>query len=426
MNIAMFTNTYIPHVGGVARSVEGFSTELRRLGHRVLVIAPVFKGMDNNEIDVLRIPAMQRFNGSDFSVPVPVAGKVGKTLEKFQPDIVHSHHPYLLGDTALRAAASHGVPVVFTHHTRYEQYTHYIHGDSAVLKRFVIELVTSYCNLCNGVVAPSISVADILVRRGVKTQIEVIPTGVAPVYFSSGKRNSLKQQLGIPQDSFVIGHVGRLAPEKNLGFLARAACNYLEANPKAHFLLVGNGPTKDEVVEFFAQRGLTGRIHLLGILDRRHLAETYRAMDVFIFASQTETQGLVLAEAMASGTPVVAIDAPGVRDIVRDGKNGRIVLQEDLELFGAALEWIAQLPMLQLENLRLESHRTAENLSMEKSAGRMVDLYTRLKGSSPELGRIVESGWEKARKQIKKQLEIMRIYGNAVEDAVLWKPLHKK
>jgi glycosyltransferase involved in cell wall biosynthesis len=369
---------------------------------------------------------MQRFNGSDFSVPVPVAVKVGRTLENFKPDIVHSHHPYLLGDTALRAAASHGVPVVFTHHTRYEQYTHYLPGDSAVLKRFVIELVTGYCNLCNAVVAPSISVADILVNRGVKTQIEVIPTGVAPGYFSSGERGSLKLQLGIPADAFVIGHVGRLAPEKNLGFLARAACNFLAANQRAHFLLVGKGPAQQEVVELFAQRGLTGRIHLQGIMGRRHLVEAYRAMDVFIFASQTETQGLVLAEAMASGTPVVAVDAPGVRDIVRDGKNGRLVLHEDLDQFVAALEWIAEMPISQQENLRQESRRTVNDFSMEKSAGRMVDLYTRLKGSFPDLDRIGESVWEKARKQIKKQLEIMRIYGQAAEDAVLWKPLHRK
>ena len=425
MNIVMFTNTYIPHVGGVARSVQGLTAALRSMGHRILVVAPVFKGMGGNEIDVLRIPAVQRFNGSDFSVPVTLTAKVDRALEAFQPQIVHSHHPFLLGDTALRAAAYHGIPVLFTHHTQYEQYTHYMPGDSAAMKRFVIELVTGFCNLCNAIIAPSASIADILVERGVRTQIEVVPTGIDPIYFSPTKNNVLRLQLGIPGDAFAIGHVGRLALEKNLDFLGHAVCNYMDQNPLSHFLLIGKGPAQQEMVNLFENRGLSSRVHLLGILDREELAAAYRSMDVFVFASRTETQGLVLAEAMAAGTPVVALDGPGVRDIIRDGKNGRLILQEDPDQFSAALQCLADLSSSDQEKLRREARRTANEFSVKKSAGKMVALYSKLKGSFPELGKIGESGWEKARKQIKKEWEILRIYGHAAEDAVIWKPLQK-
>ena len=146
MNILMMTNTCTPHVGGVARSVERFTSEYRRRGHRVLVVAPIFENMPSQEVDVVRIPAIQHFSGSDFSVVLPIPAFLISAVEAFEPDIVHSHHPFLVGGTALRIAHLHETPLVFTHHTMYEQYTHYVPGNSAVLKRFVIKLTTSYAN----------------------------------------------------------------------------------------------------------------------------------------------------------------------------------------------------------------------------------------------------------------------------------------
>jgi glycosyltransferase involved in cell wall biosynthesis len=166
MNIVMVTNTYSPHVGGVARSVAAFSAEYRRLDHRVLIVAPEFAGMPENETDVVRIPSIQNFNGSDFSVVLPVTGLLTESLDAFKPEIVHAHHPYLLGMTALRIARYRELPLVFTHHTLYEQYTHYVPGDSPTLQRFVIELATHYANLTDQVFAPSESIASLIKERG--------------------------------------------------------------------------------------------------------------------------------------------------------------------------------------------------------------------------------------------------------------------
>ena len=178
MRVVMMTNTYLPHVGGVARSVDGFSRALRDEGVRVMVVAPEFPGMATDETDVVRVPAIQRFNGSDFSVRLPVPGLLDEPLERFQPDLIHAHHPFLLGDTALRVASARGLPLIFTHHTLYEEYTHYVSTESEAIKRFVIDLSTGYANLCDHVIAPSQSVAVLLQQRGVTSPITVVPTGV--------------------------------------------------------------------------------------------------------------------------------------------------------------------------------------------------------------------------------------------------------
>lgn len=426
MKIAMFTNTFTPHVGGVARSVQGLVDELRRLSHHVLVVAPEFDNVAADETDVLRIPAVQHFNGSDFSLPMPLLPiKVSHVLKDFQPNIVHSHHPFLLGEAALRIAVSCDAPVVFTHHTRYEQYTHYLPGDSAPLKHFVIDLVNGYCNLCNAVVAPSRSIADLLLEQGVQSPIEVIPTGVDPLYFVEPEDEVWRHRLGIPEEAFVVGHVGRLAVEKNLPFLGQAVCRFLRENPAAHFLLIGEGSAREEMVAEFHRQGLQQRLHLQGILDRRSLISAYHCMDVFAFASQSETQGLVLAEAMAAGTPVLAIDAPGVRDIVVDTHNGRLLPLETIDSFVEALVWVAQLPAEPRVQLRQNALHTAEELSVDNCVRKMLELYDRCIRAESALPQITESRWQKARKRISKEFEILKNYGHAIEDTIHWLPLIK-
>jgi len=394
--------------------------------HDVLVVAPRFDNRHEDESGVLRIPAVQNFNGTDFSVPLPAPIKVIGALNDFNPDIIHSHHPFLLGDTALRLAASCNVPVVFTHHTRYEQYTHYLPGDSAALKHFVIDLVIGYCNLCNRVVAPSESIAQILRSHKVESPIEVIPTGIDPLYFAESDRASPRLRLEIPENAFIVGHVGRLAPEKNLAFLVDAVAQFLLRNPAARFLLVGEGPTREEMLGTLARLGLMHRVHLLGVVDRQVLADAYHCMDVFVFASRSETQGMVLAEAMAAGTPVVALDASGVREIVVDTVNGRLLPEEKVGNFVMALEWLAQLPEDQNAQLRRNAYHTAEQFSQGNCVRKMVDLYTRLTGSEPSLRRIDESGWQSARKMLTKEIEILRNYGHAIEETLRWMPLAMK
>jgi glycosyltransferase involved in cell wall biosynthesis len=375
MRILMMTNTFAPHVGGVARSVESFTASYRKLGHHVLVVAPEFDNMPSEETDVVRIPAIQNFNGSDFSVVLPIPSNLRSAVEAFEPEIVHSHHPFLIGSTALRLARQYSLPIVFTHHTMYEKYTHYVPGDSKTLKRFVINLSTRYANLCDHVFAPSESIASVLRRREVAVPIDVVPTGVSLELMSRGDGAGFRAVMGIPNDDFVIGHVGRLAPEKNLEFLTDAVVAFLKENPRACFLLVGWGPSQTPLRRAFQKAGLTDRLYETGVLSHPILASAYQAMDIFAFASKSETQGMVLTEANAAGVPVVALNAPGARDVVVDGENGRLLDDETVAAFNSALRWLAEMVPEQRTDLRQASRAAAEKVSLEATAKKALSIY---------------------------------------------------
>lgn len=378
MNILMMTNTFTPHVGGVARSVEAFSREYRAAGHRVIVVAPEFPNLPRREKDVIRVPAIQQFNGSDFSVIMPFSSGFLDAVREFRPDVVHAHHPFLLGNWAVRLAHEEHLPLVFTHHTMYEQYTHYVPGDSPRLKQFAIRLDVGFCNLCDAVIAPSESVADLLRERGVTARLEVIPTGVDVQRFGHGDGPMFRALRRIPRGAFVIGHLGRLAPEKNLPFLADAVIEALRREPRAVFLLVGSGPSLDPIKQAFKRAGLRKRLFHVRQARRQLLVDAYHAMDVFAFASVSETQGMVLTEAMAAGVPVVAVDAPGAREVVRDGRNGFLLPELNLESFTQALLRCAQLPRAEWRPFKANARRTARDFSMPRTATRAFNLYTSL------------------------------------------------
>lgn len=377
MKICMMTNTYLPHVGGVARSVSTFAEEYLRLGHDVLVVAPEFDGKPlpaKAEAIVERVPSLRNFNGSEFSVRLPGAAALSDRLDAFQADIIHAHHPFLLGDTALRVAMNKNVPIIFTHHTRYEDYTHYV-PFSDTLKEVAIEVPTHFANLCDGVILPSESIARMVRKRGVTSPMTVIPTGIDVKAFGSADGASFRKKLNIPSDAIVVGHVGRLALEKNLSVLANAVAPYLKQEPRARFLVVGDGPWRDEMKAVFEQQGVADRLILAGKRTGRVLREAYRAMDVFVFASKSETQGMVVAEAMAAGLPVVALNASGVREVVRDGENGFLLPGDaSVETFTQALAKVGVDAELR-KKLSEAATRTAQDFSREKSAQRALAFY---------------------------------------------------
>lgn len=408
MNIVLLTNTFTPHVGGVARSVEAFTEEYRRRGHKVLVVAPEFHDAPEDEVDVIRIPAIQNFNTSDFSVALPIPMILSGRLDSFEPDIIHSQHPFLLGTTALRIARHRGVPLVFTHHTLYEQYTHYVPGDSPALRRFVIELATQYANLCDQVFAPSESVRALLLERGVTAPVMVVPTGVQPERFSDGDGTRFRRDNGIPGDAFIVGHLGRLAPEKNLEFLARSVAAYLQSEPKAQFLVVGTGPSEAPIREIFDTAGVADRLLLHGVLQHEQLADALAAMDVFAFASTSETQGMVLTEAMAAGLPVVALDASGVREVVADGSNGRLLLTPDETAFTAALAWVGSLSEAERAAMKRAALETAEAWSMPRSADTALACYEHLLTAPAGHEHREESGWDSVLARIRTEWDIIR------------------
>lgn len=421
MNICMMTNTYLPHVGGVARSVSTFAEEYRKLKHRVLVVAPEFQGPKlppRAAAIVERVPAIQQFNGSDFSVRLPLV-TVPPRLDAFAADIIHAHHPFLLGDTALRIAATKNAPVVFTHHTRYEDYTHYVPFDSPALKEVAINLSTHFANLCDGVIAPSESLAKLIRQRGVEVPIRVVPTGIDVAAFAAGEGARFRRKWRIAPEAFVVGHVGRLAPEKNLEYLVEAVAIFLKATPGAVLLVVGGGPSEEKLREVMTAHGVQDRLILAGKQTGRALADAYRAMDVFAFASFTETQGMVLAEAMAAGKPVVALNASGVREVMRDGKNGFMLAKNaTARRFAEALAKVQRNPARR-EAFGAEARRTAELFSRERCAGLALEFYGEVRRMTRrERLKIERSPWGTLFERVSVEWNLLAEKAQAVADAM--------
>jgi len=418
MNILMMTNTYLPHVGGVARSVGAFTNEYRRRGHRVIVVAPEYKDLPEQDFDTIRIPAIQNFNGSDFSVVLPVPGFLQTKLKDFKPDVIHSHHPFLIGSTAIRIASKFQVPLVYTHHTLFEEYVHYVPVDLPRMKSFVTNLSSGYANLADHVIAPSESVADFLRQHDVNTPVSVIPTGVDIDRFERGSGRRFRERCGISEQDFIIGHVGRLAPEKNLSFLAEAVSAFMQKYAHVHFVVVGSGPSRESIEQIFNAHKTNWRLHLLGKLQGQDLVDAYHSMDVFAFSSKSETQGLVLVEAMAAGTPVVALEASGVRDVLMHRQNGCMPESESVEAFAAELEWIYRLSTKQRNDLVQNARQTARGFSIQATADQAIALYEHLSQQALTDMPKDDSLWHTSLEQIKAEWEVFTNFSSAVTSAI--------
>lgn len=414
----MMSNTYRPFVGGIEHSIEMFSDRLRRAGHRVVIVVPDSPDAPEVETDVLRMPAIQQFNGTDFSMELPIPGLLETKLKKFRPDLVHSHHPFLMGDTALRVASRFQVPVVFTFHSFFEHYTHNVPGDSALLKRFVIALSTGYANLCDQVIAPSESVRDEIIHRGVDRPISVVPTGINISAFKTGDRKRFRNQEKIPPDAFVIGTISRIAAEKNIVFLANAASEYLSRNTRAHFFLVGQGPAVAEVKQIFDSRGVATRLHELGTLQNNDLVDAYHALDLFVYTSLSETQGIVMGEAMAAGLAIVALDAPGVREMVQDKVTGRLLIDRNIDSFVNAITEFTAMPQADKDACSHHARSAVERFSEEATFSLLLDVYQRALSGNSHHGQTQDSSWKEAKRWFATEWELLSNVAHATGKAM--------
>ncbi len=406
MKIVMFTNTYLPHVGGVARSVAQFTRCCRERGHRVVVAAPEYDEHPETNDDVWRMPSLRHVASGNFAIALPAKFDLADRIEQFDPDVIHTHHPFWVGDTALRVAASQNRPIVLTYHTMYEYYTHYMPVDISQMGQYVVKLATGFANLCDRVIAPSRSIGDILRSRGVGRPIDVVPTGVDVGKYRDGDGERFRREHGIPADAVVIGHVGRLAEEKNLVFLTRAIAEAMEQMDNAHFLAVGSGSAEGPMRQILRQAKLRERSHFPGVLKGDDLVDAYHAMDAFGFASHTETQGMVLTEAMSAGVPVIALDAPGAREAVRDGDNGALVEIEDPAEFAQAVLRIAGASGERRERLIRSARVSAEEFSMERTTDRLLETYQKLRRGPEASDDSLAESWNSLLRSVRREWEI--------------------
>jgi len=337
MRVGLFTNNYLPFRGGVTTAVETLRLGLEALGHRVWVFAPAAQQPHPDPLFVFRYPSIPAPTYPGFSLPLPLSRRLGRLARALALDVVHVHHPFLLGVTGRRLARRQRRPLVFTYHTRYEKYAHYVPLPPRLVRSLAVRLACRFANSADLIVAPSDHVADMLRQRGVGAPVTVIPTGVDLELFSPGSRERARRRLGLPADGLICLYTGRLDREKSLERVLDAFESVAAAVSTATLHLVGKGSHSRALERRAAAMRAGRRIVFHGGLAREALPDYYRAADLFLFASETETQGLVLAEAHACALPAVAVRASGVDEVVTDGETGFLTKGETGEMADAAI-----------------------------------------------------------------------------------------
>ncbi len=372
MRIGFFSESYYPYISGVVRSIDLFSKELRRLGHEVYIFAPDYYDGKEEEY-VYRFPSVPTPNAPGFRLPIPYLPKLTETIGNLDLDIIHTHSPFLMGRLSSALAKKLRLPLVFTYHTKYEQYVHYVPFARKTARRVTIKLTRDFCQRCDAVVAPSAYVKKFLEEEGITTPIEVIPTGVDLEKFRDGSRSWVRRRYRFQKDDIILLYVGRLGAEKNLPFLLDLTRDLMKINPRIHLLLVGGGPDEKEFREMVNEWDLEQRIIFTGIVSPRKVIDYYLGADVFVFPSVTETQGLVILEAMAAGLPVVAMNREGPATVINSGEDG-ILVQPNKTSFKQGLLKILENPQVR-EEMGGKAQVKARNLSSGEMAARLERLY---------------------------------------------------
>jgi len=304
--------------------MDSFKNQLEIMGHTVSIITLDFLGTgnDKSEQNVFRIKCPIRFiyKNNHMALPISAYRQMQVLMKEISPDIIHSQHPFLLGVTALKTGNKLRIPVIFTYHTQYEKYLHYIPFPEFFTKPVINKLITSYCNRVSGIIVPSLSIFQILkANANISNNIDIIPSSINPIFLSE------KLKLRNQSEPFSLITVSRFAKEKNIEFLLDM---YSMLDPERFTLtLIGYGAhlTYLKSYAFDNLRLSRDKVFFIEKPDKKTISNFYATANAFIFASQSETQGLVLAEAMASGLPVIAFNAAGSCDIIKNNINGFLI-----------------------------------------------------------------------------------------------------
>jgi 1,2-diacylglycerol 3-alpha-glucosyltransferase len=347
MRIVVFSNAYKPTVSGVVTSISLFRQGLIEAGHEVHIVAPERDGFEDAEPYVFRLPAFDLPGQLDVSLAVPVRAPIAITVRGIKPGLIHSQHPVLMGDLAAAFAHDLGLPLVFTFHSRYYEYVQqYVPLGREFAGMVIEEVVARYLQKCAHIVAPTPSIRDLILREYVPdAPVTVVPTPVELGAYEDLEPGRVRTALGL-DDAELLLYVGRMAKEKGLDFLLRAFARVAIERPRARLLLVGEGPEEKNLHDAVQELGLGAKVVFAGAVPHSEVAHYAAAADVFVFSSVTETQGLVLIEAMAAGTPVVAVEALGSTDVLADG-GGLLVPPRESAFAEAVLELLCDRPRRQ-------------------------------------------------------------------------------
>ncbi|MFH1817741.1 MAG: glycosyltransferase [Pseudomonadota bacterium] len=379
MRILMVSDVYFPRVNGVSTSIQTLRQALTEAGHSSVLVVPDYPAAAA-EPGIVRVSGWQIPRDPEDRLMHPRALAVA--LEALNPadfDLVHIHTPFLAHRAGVRWARKHGLPCVETYHTLFEEYFHhYLPFLPKKLLAAAARMISrKECDGVTAVIAPSSAMKQALLGYGVSSPIHIIPTGLRGADFSNCDGPAFRARHAIPAERPVMAYVGRVAFEKNLDFLLQVTDQVRCSLPDVLLVIAGEGPARASLERAVTKRGLTDNVRFVGYLERRaELPACYCAADAFVFASKTETQGLVLLEAMALGVPVVGLAEMGTKDVLQEGQGCRIA-PDDVAGFARVLT-----PLLTdraaAQALGAAGRTYAANWSEARMGGAILALYQTL------------------------------------------------
>lgn len=379
LQVAMVSNNYFPFVSGVSVSVERLRQGLSGLGHAVQLLVPQYRETWQDDPGIQRVPTLMAFGEKhEFRLTNPLSAHFRRCLRGFKPDVIHVHHPFWLGSMGLWMGRRLGVPVIYTYHTRLEHYAHFVPLPGALFRNLVSHyLIKRFSNRCQGVIVPTYSAEEYLRMIGVKTPTLVQPTGIDAARYASADTlevESLRQRWQIEPAHTVLISVSRISQEKNISFMLESLAELKrQGHTDLRLLLIGDGPDRQPVQQRVAELGLERQVSLVGAAPPEEMAHYYHLGDLFVFASTSETQGMVILEAMAAGLPVVAVRSSGIDDVVREGVNGFKTPQNRQQWGQRILE--LQQDSAQRETMGNRAQAFAADYDIEKFAGSVAHFY---------------------------------------------------
>lgn len=387
MRILYVSDVYFPRVNGVSTSIRTFRRELQAIGHEVVVVAPEYpQSGPEDDSGIVRVAAR--------GVPLDPEDRLmrRRSLQELKArlgtrafDLLHIQTPFAAHYAGLRLAREFGIPCVATYHTFFEEYLyHYLpFAPRSLMRALAREFSRRQGNQVDALVVPSRAVLSALTAYGVRSPMTVLPTGISLGEFAGGDGAAFRRQHGIPAERPLLVHLGRVAFEKNIDFLLRTLTRVRLCHPDVLLLIAGEGPALPQLKRLARRLQLEANVQFVGNLDRATaLLDCFRAGDVFVFASRTETQGLVLLEAMALGVPVVAIAEMGAVDILKAGE-GALIAPADEQAFADAVCLLLDSPQLRGQ-LAADGRRFAAGWDAARQALRLVDFYAGvMRGRAP-------------------------------------------
>lgn len=378
MRIAFFTDTYYPQLNGVTISVDNFSEELRKKGHTVYIFAPKLRKRktkkDDDLTNIATVSVFARNTPTPVYVPMPTSYKEYIKMYRLEFDIIHAHGNGAFSLLGYQVARIKGIPYILTFHTLLNKYTHYVFRGHVIKPGMIESALKIFANLSDGIIAPSEKMKKELVRYGIKKPIHVIPSFINQEGFTHVKKNYLHKRFEIPASSPILLSVGRLGKEKNFDFIIEIFEELAKKDIHSHLVIVGHGTENKYLKQKVENLNLSSRIHFPGKINKKYISSVYSDADIFVFASVTETQGLVLLEACAAKLPIVVVDDPAFKNMVVNGKNGYVVpLQK--KAFVEKIQLLLKDKTLRKALGEHSSELLEKNFSPEQLTDAVLDVY---------------------------------------------------